>query len=145
MQPARPHQHGRSGRSSPAGSGKGLWPHSPAIAFGPSSSRPSTTMPPPTPVPRITPNTTRAPRPAPSTASDSAKQLASLASRTSRPSAASTSPCSGLPLSQVELAFFTRPVTRDSAPGMPTPTVPQSPVVDSISPTSAAIVATVPA
>ena len=45
-------------------------------------SAPSKTSPPPQPVPRITPNTERAPAPAPSTASDSAKQLASLASRT---------------------------------------------------------------
>ena len=55
-------------------------------AFGPSSTRPRTTMPAPTPVPRITPNTTSAPAPAPSIASDSAKQFASLVMRTSRPS-----------------------------------------------------------
>ena len=73
-----------AGRSSPRGSGSGLWPHSPAIAFAPVSTRRSTTMPPPTPVPRITPKTTRASRAAPSTASESAKQLASLAMRTSR-------------------------------------------------------------
>ena len=48
-----------------------LWPHSPAIAFAPVSAWPSTTIPPPTPVPRITPNTTRAPAPAPSLASES--------------------------------------------------------------------------
>ena len=71
---------------------------------------PSTTMPPPTPVPRITPNTTRAPCHAPSIASDSAKQLASFASRTSRARRVSRSCCSGLPLSQVEFAFFTRRV-----------------------------------
>ena len=34
-----------------------LWPHSPAIAFGPLQQAPSTTMPPPVPVPTITPNT----------------------------------------------------------------------------------------
>ena len=44
-------------------------------------------MPPPTPVPRITPNTRRWPAPAPSLASESAKQLASFSTRTSRPSA----------------------------------------------------------
>ncbi len=41
-------------------------------------------------------------------------------------------------MSQVEFAFFTRPVTGDSAPGMPTPTEPSP-----ISPTSAATAATV--
>jgi hypothetical protein len=61
--------------------------------------RPSITMPPPTPVPRITPNTQRAPRPAPSIASDSAKQLASLAMRISRPSTLDFA-LSGWPLRQ---------------------------------------------
>ena len=82
------------------------------------------TMPPPTPVPRITPNTARAPLPAPSIASDSAKQLASFATRTGRSSARSRSSLSGRPMSQVELAFLTSPLTRESAPGIPTPTVP---------------------
>jgi hypothetical protein len=36
-------------------------------------------------------------------------------------------------------------MTRDSAPGMPTPRVPRAPVADSISRTSAAIAATEPA
>ncbi len=40
-------------------------------------------MPPPTPVPRMTPNTTGQPRPAPSAASETAKQLASFDNRTS--------------------------------------------------------------
>ena len=58
----------RCGRSSSAGRaarcragrGSGLWPHSPAIACAPVSGRPSITTPPPTPVPRMTPNTMRA-------------------------------------------------------------------------------------
>ena len=54
------------------------------------------TTPPPTPVPRITPKTLSHPAAAPSVASDSAKQLASLARRTGRPSAASRSRPSGL-------------------------------------------------
>ena len=70
-------------------------------------------MPPPTPVPRMTPNTVPNPAAAPSVASDSAKQLASLAKRTSRPSAASTSRASVRPISQVELAFLTSPVRGD--------------------------------
>ena len=52
----------------------------------PSTRRPCTTTPPPTPVPRITPKTTWAPAPPPSTASESAKQLASLAIFTGRSS-----------------------------------------------------------
>ena len=64
----------------------GLCPHSPAIAFAPVTTRPLTTSPPPTPVPRITPNTTGSPAAAPSVASESAKQFASFASRTGRPS-----------------------------------------------------------
>src|SRR5215472_12898107 len=43
-------------------------------------------MPPPTPVPRMMPKTVSAPAPAPSVASDKAKQLASLANLTGRPS-----------------------------------------------------------
>ena len=49
------------------------------------------TSPPPQPVPRMTPKTVVAPAPAPSTASERAKQLASLASRTGRPRWASRS------------------------------------------------------
>ncbi len=92
------------------------------MPFGPSTTRPSTTMPLPTPVPRIAPNTMRAPFPAPSAASESAKQFASLESRSSRPSAFSRSSFSGCPMSQVEFEFFTSPVTRESVPGMPMPT-----------------------
>ena len=66
------------GRSSSRGWGRGLWPHSPAIACAPVSGRPSITTPPPTPVPRITPNTMPQPAAAPSDASETAKQLASF-------------------------------------------------------------------
>ena len=120
--------------------GSGLCPHSPAMALRPTSTLRSTAMPPPTPVPRITPKTTRAPAPAPSTASESAKQFASFSMRTTRPKARSRSSFSGRPMSQVELAFLTRPVSRESAPGMPIPTAPSP-----ISRTSAATAATVPA
>src|SRR6476620_11454240 len=77
---------------------------------GPSSTLPLTTRPPPHPVPRITPNTVRAFSAAPSMASDKAKQLASLASRTGPPSAVARSRSKGRSLSQVELAFCIRPV-----------------------------------
>ncbi len=81
---SRPCRSSRPARASRrrAARASGLCPHSPAIAFGPVSPRPSTTTPPPVPVPTITPNTTRAPAAAPSVASESAKQLASLAQRT---------------------------------------------------------------
>ena len=62
--------------------GSGLWPHSPARPLGPLSTRPCTTMPAPMPVPRMAAKTTSAPAPAPSVASDNARQLASLATRT---------------------------------------------------------------
>ena len=122
MQPMRPHQHLGPGCSSALAQGSGLWPHSPPMPRGPSMSAPSSTSPPPQPVPRMTPNTPRAPAPAPSTASDRAKQLASLASRTGRPRCASRSRWNGLPLSHVELAFCTSPLAGATEPGMPMPT-----------------------
>ena len=87
MQPVRPQPQVSGGPSSGRVPGRGLWPHSPAVALAPVSALPSTTMPPPTPVPRIAPNTTRAPAAAPSTASDRARQLASLATATGTRSA----------------------------------------------------------
>ena len=77
-------------------------------------------MPAPVPVPRITAKTTPKPAPAPSVASDSARQLASLASATGWPSKATRSCCSGRPFRQVELQFFIRPPAA-SAPGVPMP------------------------
>ena len=75
--------------------------------FRPRSTLPSTTTPPPQPVPRITPNTVPWPAPAPSVASDRAKQLASFSTRTSRPSNALMSRSNAWPFSAIELAFFT--------------------------------------
>ena len=66
------------------------------------------TTPPPTPVPMITPNATRAPRAAPHTASASAKQFASFAKATSpRPSALARSARNGRPFRHVVFEFFT--------------------------------------
>ena len=53
---------------------------------------------------------------------------ASFDKRTSRPSAFSRSSFSGWPISHVELAFFTNPVTRDRVPGMPMPTRAVAPI-----------------
>ena len=100
-------------------------------------------MPPPTPVPRITPNTVAAPAAAPSVASDSVKQSASLAMRTSRPSRALRSSRRHSPLSQVELQLRMRPDTGEAAPGVPTPTLPLSPNPDSMRWTSAAMASSV--
>ena len=111
----------------------------------PRGSAAASAIPPPTPVPRITPNTVSNPRPAPSIASDSVKQLASLATRTGRESRASRSASSGRPLSQVEFAFLTRPVAWLTTPGMPTPTEPVRPASASISATTSVIASRVPA
>ena len=46
-------------------------------------------------------------------------------------------------MSQVLFAFFTRPVAGETAPGMPMPTVPVSPVSDSSAATRSRIAATV--
>jgi len=91
------------------------------MALRPCSTRRPAVTPAPQPVPRITPKTTSASAPAPSVASDSAKQLASLASRTGRPSVASRSACSGLSFKWVVLALRIRPVAGEGDPGMPTP------------------------
>ena len=55
---------------------------------------------------------------APSTASDSAKQLASFSMRTARARCAAMSRSIGLPFSAVLFEFFKRPVLVDSAPGV---------------------------
>ena len=57
-QPQRPHQQCGPGTSSGRGQGSGLWPHSPVTWLRPRMTLPSTTTPPPQPVPRMTPNTT---------------------------------------------------------------------------------------
>ena len=69
-----------------------------------------------------------APAPAPSIASDSAKQLASFSRRTWRAEAPrARSRSSGRPLSHVEFEFLISPVAGEIAPGVPTPTVPRAP------------------
>ena len=127
MHPLCPQKHAAPGRSSSLGHGSGLCPHSPAIALGPSSTRPSTTIPAPTPVPRIAPKTTLASRPAPSVASDSAKQFASLVMRISRSSKRSRSRLIGWPLRHTEFEPRSSPVAREIEPGVPSPTVPVTP------------------
>lgn len=123
-----------------------MWSHSPAIAFGPVSTRPCTTTPPPVPVPRITPNTTGAPAAAPSVASESAKQFASFAIRTGRPSTRARSRSAGWPFRHVELEFLSRPVAGEIASGCPIPTVAFFPASSSSSPiTSPRIASSVPA
>ena len=63
------------------------WPISPAVPSRPSTSRPSITMPPPTPVPSVTPISDEQPFPAPTRASASVNARASLISRTGTPRA----------------------------------------------------------
>ena len=77
-------------------------------------------MPAPVPVPRMAAKTTGAPAPAPSVASDSARQLASFINTTRWPTALSTSACSGRPFRQVELQFFINPAAV-AVPGVPMP------------------------
>jgi hypothetical protein len=102
-------------------------------------------MPPPTPVPRITANTTAAPAPAPSVASDRARQFASLAMRTARPRAASRSACKRWPFRHTEFEFFSLP-SCISVPGVPMPTLaPGVPSSDSAARTSAQIASSVAA
>lgn len=83
------------------------------------------TMPEPTPVPMMMPNTTRAEgwcwRTAPRWVSARAKQFASLAISTGTPSRRSRSSLNGLPLSSVVLQFFINPVWGSRAPGVPMP------------------------
>ena len=71
----------------------------------------------------MTPNTVCCPAPAPSDASDRAKQLASFSIRTGRPSTAARSWSRARPFRASELEFFTSPVAGLMTPGMPMPTV----------------------
>ena len=80
-------------------------------------------MPPPTPVPKITPKTVLAPLPAPSDASDTVKQSASLAILTGLLSIDSKSLSNALPIRQTEFAFLISPVRGEMIPGIPIPTV----------------------
>src|SRR6266852_4256872 len=124
--------------------GNVLWPHSPATPFEPPWTRPLTAIPPPQPVPNITAKTTCLPAPAPSVASETARQLASFAHRTSRPSARLRSLSKGFPINHVELAFFTKPVFVEIVPGIPMPTVALRPSFFSISCAASATTRTVP-
>src|SRR5207249_3074398 len=95
------------------------------MCWGPTQMRPSCTMPPPTPVPRITPKTIARPCPAPARASASAKQLASFSRSTRRPRRRSRSACSGRPLRHVVFEFLSVPSRAESEPGVPMPTTSQ--------------------
>src|SRR6266480_229696 len=144
MHPFPPQYPGGPGNSPARIHGKVLCPHSPATPFEPLCTRPSTAIPPPQPVPRITAKTTCLPVPAPSVASETARQLASFAHRTSRPSARLRSLSNGFPFSHVELAFFTKPVFLEIVPGIPIPTLELRPSSFSIPSAACATACTVP-
>ncbi len=94
----------------------------------------------PTPVPRIAPNTTSAPSPAPSVASDSAKQLASLLMRTSRAERRLEVALDRLAVEAHRIRRRARrPVAREIEPGVPMPTVPVAPSSRSAAATRRAI------
>ena len=78
-------------------------------------------IPPPTPVPIMTPKTTLLPFPAPKTASASAKQLASFSNDTFWSNLSSRSSFSGFPIRHWVLLFFMTPVAGEMAPGVHTP------------------------
>ena len=78
--PLPPHTHG-----GPSGSTT-TWPMWPALPVAPLISLPSSTSPPPTPVNTTMPSIVVRPRPAPRQCSPTAKQIASLCSRTESPS-----------------------------------------------------------
>ena len=99
-----------------------MCPHSPPILFIPCKTFLFTIIPPPTPVPIITPKTTGYFLPAPSTASERAKQLASFSKFISLSSRFSRSFFIGFPFNQIEFAFLTNEESTDIAPGIPIPT-----------------------
>ena len=129
--------------SSSSCQGKELCPHSPPMPLAPLSGLPLITIPEPLPVPKIRARTIFFPAPAPSVASDTAMQLASFATRTSRRKSAVKSWSNFCPFSHTELAFFTLPVKGEMVPGMPMPTVPVCPVACSASSTRLLIAAKV--
>ena len=92
----------------------------------------------------MTAKTVSAPAPAPSVASESARQLASLVKAAGRPRRAVRSLSNGRPFSQVEFAFLIRPVAGEMAPGWLTPTVPRRPSSRSASSIMVAMVSIVP-
>ena len=115
------------GHSPRRGQGSGLWPHSPATALGPTSTRPSTAMPPPVPSPRSR-RTRRAPRARAVRRLGQGEAVRVVGQAHGPAQARLQVAVEGRPLSQVEFAFLTRPVAGEIAPGMPTPTVPRRPL-----------------
>src|SRR3546814_11986740 len=87
------------------------------MALQPTSGLPAIAMPPPTPVPRLTPKTTSRPAAAPSAVSERARQLALFIRRTGRRSAAVRSRSRGPPGQQGELAFLNVTLGVGTAPG----------------------------
>src|SRR3954470_5708566 len=99
------------------------WPISPATPR-PVHGRPSSTMPPPTPVPQKTPSSDRYGRPAPSSNSASVATCTSLPRCARVPSAScSVAPSANSPSQPVgSLALVTAPAFGSTPPGEPTPT-----------------------
>src|ERR671914_687931 len=116
MQPTRPHGHLRPSLLTT------MWPISPA-APRPSHSWPSSTRPPPTPVPQNTPRSERYGVPAPSSNSAIVATLTSLESPTGAANAALSFSASGYVPSQSGRlrALVTVPASSSTAPGEPTP------------------------
>ena len=101
---------------------KQWWPHSPAIFVLPWWIFPSIIIPPPTPVPRITPKTRLWFFPAPSVASARAKQFASFSIDMSWLRISFRSFLRSFPIRHCVLLFFIRPELRDREPGVHMPT-----------------------
>ena len=83
-------------------------------------------MPPPTPVPMMTPKTTCAPAPAPIGGLGQREAVGIVGHAHFAVEHPAESLSSGFPISSTVLAFLTRPVAGEMAPGIPTPTVPFS-------------------
>ena len=130
------------GTSSSRGQGSGLWPHSPATRMRAAMHLPvhhdAAAAAGAEDDAEHQRDSRRRRRPPPR---DSAKQLASFSTRTSRPSRALMSRSNGWPFSAMELAFFTSPVAGLITPGMPMPTVAVTPSCASASRTEPAIAA----
>ena len=95
------------------------------MRLAPATRFPSTTRPPPTPVPMMTPNTTSfgpgRPGTTPIRVSARARQLASFSTTTGMPSRASRSVLNGCPSRCWELQPRRSPVSGSRVPGVPTP------------------------
>ena len=122
MQPVRPHGQVRPSLLTT------MWPISPAPPR-PSHSSPSSTTPPPTPVPQNTPRIERNGFAAPSSNSAIVATLTSLESATGAPNAASSfSPSGYVPSQSGRLrALVTVPAASSTTPGEPTPIASSSP------------------